>query len=183
MYREIFAVLMLWISQAGGQLEKTCLALNIYHEARGETVLGQQVVAHVTGARAQENLREYGGRSICSVVFHRNMREDGKLIAEFSWTSMKRLSTRPLRAASWTTAWRIAGDWLEGDFKVPKAMADARYYLNPKDASPAGLCWFRRHAVPLATIGNHRLYRRPQTVSEWMETHAVPMDCYNSPDS
>jgi spore germination cell wall hydrolase CwlJ-like protein len=104
MLEEALVGVMLLVSQAHERLEKTCLALNIYYEARGESLHGQEAVAYVTTARAKENLREFGGPSICGVVFHRNVREDGKLIAEFSWTSMKTLANRRLTDVSWNTA-------------------------------------------------------------------------------
>jgi N-acetylmuramoyl-L-alanine amidase len=173
MLQDVFVSLMFLLSQTHGRLEKTCLALNVYYEARGESLFGQQAVAYVTIARAKENLSEYGGPSICSVVFHRNVREDGKLIAEFSWTSMRALAKARLKAAPWKTAWSVAEHWLDGDGRVPEDLREARYYLNLKNASPSGLCWFRRNAVPLGTtVGNHSFYRRPQTVSEWMEVQA-----------
>jgi N-acetylmuramoyl-L-alanine amidase len=179
MLQDVFVSLMLLVSQAHEHLEKTCLALNVYHEARGESLSGQEAVAYVTITRAKENLAEFGGPSICSVVFHRNVREDGKLIAEFSWTSMGSLAKRRLKAAPWTKAWTIAEEWLDGGGSMREDLEGARYYLNLKHASPAGLCWFSRNAVPLgATVGNHSFYRRPKTVSEWMEVRNVPADCY-----
>src|SRR5215207_4550955 len=101
MLQDVFVSLVLLFSQAHERLEKTCLALNIYYEARGESLRGQDAVAYVTTARTKENLTEFGGPSICSVVFHRNVREDGKLIAEFSWTSMGTLAKTRLKAAPW----------------------------------------------------------------------------------
>lgn len=50
-----------------------CLALNIFHEARGESVKGQQAIAQVTVNRAVKN---YDG-DVCGAVF------DYK---QFSWT-------------------------------------------------------------------------------------------------
>lgn len=49
-----------------------CLALNIYHEARGEGLQGQRAVAHVTLNRARERRME-----VCDVVFEPH---------QFSWT-------------------------------------------------------------------------------------------------
>jgi cell wall hydrolase len=181
MLQDVIVGFLFLISQAHGRLEKTCLALNVYHEARGESLLGQEAVAYVTIARARENIAEFGGPSICSVVFHRNVREDGKLIAEFSWTSMRSLAKPRLKAAPWDRAWNIAEQWLDGGGMIREDLKDARYYLNLKNASPAGLCWFSRNTVALGhTVGNHTFYRRPHTVSEWLEGHSVPADCYSA---
>lgn len=51
----------------------TCLAMNIYHEARGEPIDAQMLVAEVTINRAEER-----GETVCEVVW-----EDD----QFSWTS------------------------------------------------------------------------------------------------
>lgn len=51
----------------------TCLALNIYHEARGEPQAGQVAVAQVTMNRAQGK-----EKNVCKVVFAPN---------QFSWTT------------------------------------------------------------------------------------------------
>jgi hypothetical protein len=118
------------------------------------------------------------------VVFHRNVREDGKLIAEFSWTSMQPLAKRRLKAEPWNTAWSVAGRWLHDGGKAQEDLKKARYYMNAEHASPAGLCWFKRNTVSLGTsIGNHTFYRRPATVSEWMEVRSVSPDCYASTGS
>ena len=52
-----------------------CLAMNIYHEARGEPVVGQIAVAQVTMNRVEHN---YFPDTVCSVVWD----ED-----QFSWTN------------------------------------------------------------------------------------------------
>jgi len=66
-----------WVSAAAAeraeQLE--CLALNIYHEARGESILGQIAVAQVTMNRVDHS---YFPDTVCSVVWQRS---------QFSWTN------------------------------------------------------------------------------------------------
>jgi spore germination cell wall hydrolase CwlJ-like protein len=184
MLQDILISVMLIVSHTHERLEKTCLALNIYYEARGESLHGQEAVAYITTARANDNVVEFGGPSICGVVFRRNVREDGKLIPEFSWTSMRPLAKHRLKAQPWNTAWNIAEQWIDGNGKAREDLSGARYYLNLEHASSAGLCWFRRNAVPLGTtVGNHSFYRRPATVSEWMEVRSVPPDCYSQNES
>lgn len=60
------------------QDEVSCLARNIYHEARGESVAGMLAVAHVTLNRLFHN--NFPG-SICEVVYQQN---------QFSWTRSKK---------------------------------------------------------------------------------------------
>lgn len=54
--------------------ERDCLALNIYHEARGESIEGQIAVAQVTVNRVNH---DYFPNSVCEVVW-----DSG----QFSWT-------------------------------------------------------------------------------------------------
>lgn len=54
--------------------EVTCLAQNIYHEARGESVAGQRAVAHVTLNRVDD---PRWPDTICDVVYQDS---------QFSWT-------------------------------------------------------------------------------------------------
>lgn len=61
--------------QALSQKELQCLALNVFHEARGESLAGQVGVAQVTLNRVEQQHR--GRKTICTVVF------DPK---QFSWT-------------------------------------------------------------------------------------------------
>lgn len=59
-----------------------CLALNIYHEARGESVLGQLAVAQVTINRTRD---PRWPNTICEVVYQR---------AQFSWTLFPQKSVK-----------------------------------------------------------------------------------------
>ena len=55
--------------------EVKCMAQNIYHEARGETLAGQLAVANVTMNRVHSGIFP---DSVCKVVYQRG---------QFSWTS------------------------------------------------------------------------------------------------
>src|SRR5690349_23489774 len=63
---------------------RVCLACNVYHEARGESIAGQRAVAMVVRNRARSSLYPL---DICSVVWEvgRDSRR-GDLVAQFSWT-------------------------------------------------------------------------------------------------
>ena len=58
----------------------TCLALNVYHEARNEDIMGQYAVAHVVLNRVKSH--KYPD-DICSVI-HQGYRE-GHINCQFSW--------------------------------------------------------------------------------------------------
>lgn len=70
----------------------TCLALNVYHEARGEPVYAQYAVARVTLNRAAKQRQP-----VCEVVYARH---------QFSWTSGR--SAWPSEPDAWATARKVA---------------------------------------------------------------------------
>lgn len=62
----------------------TCLALNIYHEARGEPLEGQLAVAFVTHNRAMDRSGEFRRHNTyCDVV--KQGYKPGKMSCHFSW--------------------------------------------------------------------------------------------------
>ena len=85
-----------WAPTSGDlEAELTCLALNIYHEARGETGSGQAAVGHVVMNRVAD--RRFPN-SVCDVV-----RQGGELTeygCQFSWWCDGR-SDRPRDGRSW----------------------------------------------------------------------------------
>jgi N-acetylmuramoyl-L-alanine amidase len=66
-----------WASASVGEQPSDieCLAMNIYHEARGEPIVGQIAVAQVTMNRVEH---EYFPDDVCSVVWQDD---------QFSWTN------------------------------------------------------------------------------------------------
>lgn len=120
-----------------------CLALNIYHEARGEPLLGQLAVANVTINRRQDS----PGSSICSIVYSPN---------QFNWTS-KRL--RAPTGDAWRQATVIAWIVIHQPELITDVTGNAKYFHSARRT--AGI--FRRfeHTV---TIGNHRFYRERQFI-------------------
>ncbi len=86
--------------------EMTCLAENVYFEARGESFEGQTAVAHVT-------LNRIGGSSfaktICGVVH-----QGGERQCQFGWTCGGRPPHEPRDAADWQSAQAAAVRALAG---------------------------------------------------------------------
>ena len=65
--------------------ERDCLALNIYHEAKGESELGQRAVAYVTLNRAAD---ERYPNDVCEVIHQAQIGDDGqpkRNKCQFSW--------------------------------------------------------------------------------------------------
>lgn len=113
-----------------------CLALNIYHESRGEPLLGQYAVAMVTLNRAERDPSK-----VCNEVFDH---------AQFSWTLEP--STYGVHdTEAWRTATIIAiTAWDKSDFT-----GGATHYFNPDKANPD---WARSMKF-LMKIGRHVFYK------------------------
>lgn len=131
-----------------------CLALNIYHEARGEPIMGQYGVALVTLNRAKSE------EQVCKETFRKH---------QFSWTGgvvrvqagwqlpahMRPKLSDPIEAHAWKTAKIIAGVTLAG--RMPDFTRGADHYhatyVRPRWA---------RAMNPVKQIGQHIFYTRPQ---------------------
>lgn len=125
-----------------------CLAMNIYHEARGEPRAGQYAVAEVTLNRARSG--EFPD-SICAVVHqkHWNPRRKEKTSA-FSWTAME--VNTDYTSGAWQEARQIAGEVLHPERKP--TLHGALFYHSTK-VKPA---WARKRKR-LARIGRHIFYQ------------------------
>lgn len=122
-------------------LEKTdvgCLALNVYHEARGETRQGQLAVAAVTLNRVRDE--RFPG-SICAVVWQPR---------QFSWTHTRR-TFFPTDMTAWKEAMRIAETSLEQEVV---ADYDNLLYYHSKTVKPV---WSKRMRF-VARVGSHLFY-------------------------
>ena len=172
MFQALIAALLLSGTQASEKLETAFLAANIYHEARGESAEGQLCVAFVTIARAGDNNPVFGGPTLRSVVFKRNIREDGRLTAEFSWWE-KPSAAREYKAVA--AAWEVASQ-ARAATQPLCSLRWARYYKNSAAAGRGGSCWFARNAVYIGSIGNHDFYRPHRSVFEWKQ--GMSKNCY-----
>ena len=84
-----------------------CLALNVYFEARSDSMEGQYAVAHVVMNRVQSNRFP---SDVCSVVTqHRKGRT-----CQFSWYCDGK-SDKPREAYAWAYAQMVAADVLQGN--------------------------------------------------------------------
>lgn len=126
----------------------TCLALNVYYEARGEPEAGRYAVAEVTMNRVAS--KRYPD-TVCDVVYEKNwdvLRK--RYVSAFSWTEFK---SQPEPAGTdWDSARRIADDVYYGRSER-KLVGVTHYhadYIHPS---------WSRHRTPVARIGNHVFYR------------------------
>lgn len=124
-----------------------CLAMNIYHEARGEPIAGQYAVAEVTLNRTRS--REFPD-SVCKVVYQKHWNPYRKeIVYAFSWTGQT--VTTNFHSAAWRQAREIARTVLTLHHKA--TLQNALYY-HSIDIKPE---WSRTRKR-LAIIGRHIFY-------------------------
>ena len=118
--------------------EHECLALNVYHESRGERVEGQIAVAQVTINRV--NHKEWPS-SICEGVYQPYQLSVTHLIKDPS----------PIEAKAWNSAKVIARDVMIGNVEDPSLGAVFYHanWVNPDWADQMDLS---------KVIGNHLFY-------------------------
>lgn len=116
-----------------------CLALNIYHEARGEPLQGQKAVAHVVINRVKHH--KYPN-DVCKVVYQDK---------QFSWVSSKQ---KKPRGPEWDVAKTIAYKALLGESSDPTQGAT---HFHTTKVKPKWSYRLKR----VKTIKNHVFYKFP----------------------
>ncbi|NWA64153.1 cell wall hydrolase [Pantoea sp. B9002] len=116
-----------------------CLALNIYHEARGEPELGQVAVGTVTMNRANWDVKE-----ICPVVY---------APSQFSWTAqIKTTEHYPHhKNKSWQRAQKLAQRIIQGE---QQDVTNGATFFHAQRVTPYWVASFER----TVSIGNHIFY-------------------------
>jgi len=120
------------------QKDLECLALNIYHEARGETVEGQIGVAFVTLNRVEHS---NWPDNICDVVYQEK---------QFSWTHVIKDHT-PYERKPYREALAIARDVIIGNVVDPSKGA---VFYHARWVNPSWTSYVEVSKV----IGNHIFY-------------------------
>ncbi len=127
-----------------------CLALNIYHESRGESIIGQHAVAQVTLNRAKRD-----PDNVCKEVVKRK---------QFSWTNGLGIhktkggyklppAALPKELAAWERAKKVAMAALER-IDGPDLFAGGATFYHALHVKPDWSYDFKQ----VATIGRHRFY-------------------------
>jgi spore germination cell wall hydrolase CwlJ-like protein len=125
------------IQQQASQKDITCLAQNVYHEARSETLHGQIAVAQVTVNRVKQSKFK---KTVCEIVFAPN---------QFSWTRDRRLRVKDNKA--WEASLVVARAVLTNSVRLPDFTAT---HYHTKKVNPS---WNRNKQI-LAVIGSHIFY-------------------------
>lgn len=125
----------------------TCLAQNVYYEARGESVTGQKAVAEVTMNRV--NSKRFPD-DVCAVVHEKRWDSIRKrYVGAFSWTELN--SLRKPSGNPWVRATEIAVAAYDDQDEpmIPGALYYHADRINPR--------WSREKKL-VATIGSHKFY-------------------------
>ena len=126
----------------------TCLALNVFYEARSEPKAGQYAVAKVTMNRVASNLYP---DTVCEVVLQKNWdRLRRRYVGAFSWTELE--SKAKLEQKAWQRAWEAA----EAVYYNPQSVKlNGALFYHAKYIKPS---WAKRKK-PIARIGKHIFYK------------------------
>lgn len=119
--------------------ELGCLAMNIYHEARGETQQGKMAVAAVTMNRIEN---KHYPNTACEVVWQRK---------QFSWTDLKVKYHLIKDVKAWGDALDIAQYFMQGENW--SGVGKATHY-HATSVSPN---WKDDNQL-IAKVGNHLFY-------------------------
>lgn len=141
------AIILSILSGTTAALAETCdevevLALNMYHEARGEGTDHMQMVGEVTLNRTWH---EAYPNDVCSVVYQKS---------QFSWTSQIKDPT-PYEQEVWEVALELAENLLNGD--IDYFDNGATHFLNPDKLSRLPM-WAQKFEK-VGKLGNHVFYR------------------------
>jgi spore germination cell wall hydrolase CwlJ-like protein len=126
-----------------------CLAMNVYHEARGEPVSGQYAVANVTLNRVKAD--RYPD-DVCRVVYQKAwVAAKQRYVAAFSWTTDGSPDI-PKESDAWRQAMNVASDayYDPAPGKVKGALFYHADYVKPRWAA---------HKLRIAKIGRHIFYK------------------------
>ena len=124
-----------------------CLAMNIYHEARGEPLAGKHAVAEVTLNRVKS---KHYPNTICKVVHQKGWDKKRKrYVSAFSWTELDYAIN--VNSKAWLEAMKISEQALneELDPQLNGALFYHADYVNPR--------WAKRKKIK-ARIGKHIFY-------------------------
>jgi N-acetylmuramoyl-L-alanine amidase len=127
-----------------------CLALNVYHEARGERKAGQYAVAEVTMNRVAS---KHYPNTVCEVVYQGGWdRVHKRYAGAFSWTELDTVTGVKPEHKMWVKAKQVAVNVYAGDYKLRVKGAlfyHARYIKKP---------YWAKRKIAVARIGRHIFY-------------------------
>jgi hypothetical protein len=140
------------------ETELYCMTLAIFFEggSTGESEIGMRHIARVIAERARANRPQWGGPTICGVVFYKK-----STTCQFSFACLPlaRRTARP--GAGWNASAEIAREQMEGrNAHTPDLI---RYYMNAPLSKARNACNFRKEFVRVTTAGRHEFFREAST--------------------
>lgn len=127
-------------TKPGLERQILCMAKNIYHEARGESLKGQKAVFHVTFNRTKS---KHYPKSICEVVYQ---------YKQFSWTlDAKKRTSIPSNDPKFKEIMNNVVLWIEQD--IPSPVGKSTHY-HANYVKPYWKSDMKHHK----TIDNHIFY-------------------------
>lgn len=130
--------------------EKECLALNLYHEARGEPVRGQEAVVYVVLNRAMSESRKYAkSNHLCDIV---------KAPAAFSWYTGGQMKPATNQSA-YATAMEVVEHVINTYSYKNSPVGDATHYVNKKKATAKYKWWKSDKMEKLRSVGSHTFFK------------------------
>jgi len=125
----------------------TCLARNVYFEARGEPTAGQYAVAEVTMNRKASG--RYSD-TVCGVVYQKNWDPLRKrYVGAFSWTELGALPEP--RGEEWERAWKVAEAVY---YRREAPVLEGALHFHATRIKPD----WARSKQPIVRIGRHVFY-------------------------
>lgn len=144
------------ISFASPNAEK-CMALNIYHEARGEPFAGKVAVADVVLNRTKDSRTP---DTVCAVVYEGLKTTAGKLYiakCQFSWYCDGK-SDEPTEDVAWQESLTIAQQMLSSKENGYRGITEGATHYHTYDVDPP--LWTKgRDVRMIGRIGDHIFYR------------------------
>jgi Cell Wall Hydrolase len=130
-----------------------CMTLAIFFEggSTGEPETGMRHIARVIAERAKANRPQWGGPTICGVVYYKTTK------CQFSFACLPVARRTPKPGPAWDASAQIAREQLEGKNDEPDNLI--RYYMNAPLANPRSACMFRKEFVRVTTAGRHEFFR------------------------
>lgn len=126
-----------------GRRHVTCLAMNIYHEARGSILQEKLAVAHVTINRTRHGSYD---SDICNTIFQYSY-HNGRKRPQFSWTVKTARHTREPQA--WLDSQKLAYQVYHGRTQDPTRGAT---HFHSRKVQPA----WSQHGRHVAVIGKSK---------------------------
>lgn len=135
-----------------------CMTLAIFFEggSTGESETGMRHIARVIAGRAQANRPQWGGSTICGVVFYKKTN-----VCQFSFACLPLARRTPKPGPGWDASAEIARAQLEGRNDEPDGLI--RYYMNAPLAAARNACNFRKEFVRVTSAGRHEFFREAST--------------------